>query len=266
VPERPADPGPLRAQRARLAAALLAACSLAALGACGGSKSSTAAELQARRADLAEVAGALIAMHEAVVSEVAAARRAWPLIDRGLPRAKPEQARETGRAGVGPAARRHRAALIARRNNALRRRLATLKRAALAAAAAGQRLSPPLLVHAEELTGAGSQIAGVYELASGLVNHGWNQVAATLAADNKDSPAARAFLRANVDTYIVSAYDGNFDLSLLGKMLAQAYKRLGGAKEFGHTLTPAQVKAIERAYSPAAVRLTPHPWQGLVSG
>jgi hypothetical protein len=256
----------MRRQPARIAATLLAACSLAALGACGGSKSSTAAELQARRAGLAEVANALIAMHGAVSREVAAARRVWPLMDHGIPRARRAQAREAGRGGADPAARRRRAALVAQRNNALRRRLAALRAGALAAAVAGQRLSPPLLTHTEELTGAGSEIVGVYELASGLVSHGWNQVAATLAAGNKSSPAARVFQRANVDTYIVSVYDGNFDLSLLGKMLAQAYKRLGGAKAFGHALTPAQVAAIEHAYSPAGDRLTPHPWQGLVSG
>jgi hypothetical protein len=266
VPERPATPPPTLGSRTRRAvAALLAAGSLAALAACGGSQSSTDAELQARRTDLAAVAHALSEARKPVSREVAAARVAWPLMDRGIPHAQPTQAPEAPRHALDPAAKRKRAALLEQRSDTLKRHLAALKRAALAAAAASQRLSVPLLAHSEELTGAGSGITSVYELGTGLVNHGWNQVAATLAVGKNDSPAARAFLRANVTTYIISVYDGNFDLSLLGKLLEQAYRRLGGAKVFGHTLTPSQVVLLARAYSPGADRLTPHPWQGLVS-
>ena len=132
------------------------------------------------------------------------------------------------------------------------------------AVARGQALPATLVAHPEELTGAGSAIAGVYELGAGLAAHGLTYVQAALAAARGGSPAARAFLRANVNTYIISVYDGNFDLSLLGKMLASAYTRLGGSKAFHGSLTPKEVAELEAAYSPAATELRPHPWQGLV--
>jgi hypothetical protein len=141
----------------------------------------------------------------------------------------------------------------------------TLERWVSTAAVRAQQLPPTLVAHSDELTGAGSEIAGMYELGSGLIDHGWAQIEATLAAAHDQSPAAGAFLRANVDTYIISVYDGNFDLSLVGKMVEQAYKRLGGAKQFGSTLTPAEVARLARAYAPTVDKLRPHPWQRLVS-
>jgi hypothetical protein len=228
---------------------------LTGLAACASQSSSS--ELQARRTDLAAVGHALIGAEEPIQEELAAARMAWPLIDRGLPR--PVNAPADSPAG--------RASKQANRRDirARERTMLTLKRWVRAAATRAQLLPPALVVRAAELTGAGSEIAGVYELSSGLIDHGWAQIEATLAPANRDSPAARAFLRANVDTYIISVYDGNFDLSLVGKMLKQAYKRLGGAERFGRTLTPAQVADLSRAYSPTVDRLRPHPWQRLVT-
>jgi hypothetical protein len=203
------------------------------------------------------VGHALIGAEEPIRKELAAARMAWPLIDRGLPRSVPALA--------DARAERLRRAANRRRIHARERAMLNLKRWASIAATRAQQLPPALVAHADELTGAGSEIAGVYELSSGLIDHGWAQIEATLAETKGDSPAARAFLRANVDTYIISVYDGNFDLSLVGKMLQQAYKRLGGTEGFGNALTPAQVAGLARAYSPSVDRLRPHPWQRLVT-
>jgi hypothetical protein len=246
-----------------LLVAIAAASALWGLAACGGSQSSTGDELRARRADLAKVVGALLAARAAVARETAAAHAAWPLIDRGLPRPPAEPKRHHG--ARTERQRRLEAAQRARRRAEFTRRLAAAKRALAAASAAGAELPPQLVSHPEELTGAGSPIAGVYEAASGLTANSSAQVAAALSPSQDASPAARAFQRANVNTYIVSFYDGNFDMSLLGKMVQKAYERLGGAKEFGGRLTQQQLAEVEAAYSPAAAELRPHPWQGLVS-
>jgi hypothetical protein len=229
---------------------------LIALAGCG-SESSSSAEIQARRTDLAAVGHALLRAEEPISREVAAARIVWPLIDHGLPHPESTVADSRTRGASKVASRRS--------IRARERRAAALKRWVSAASLRAQELPATLAAHADELTGAGSEIAGVYELSSGLVDHGWAQIQATLAADQGDSRAASAFLRTNVDTYIISVYDGNFNLSLLGKMVQQAYKRLGGAKRFGPMLTQAQVADLARAYAAPADRLRPHPWQRLVT-
>lgn len=254
-----------RAPRRSLVA-LLAVCSLCALSACGGSESSSSSELQARRTDLAKVASRLLLAREALAHEVRAARVAWPLIDRGIPHAPApasHQRHPTTRAGRARA--RREAEERARRAAALASRLAATARAVQAASAAGVSLPTRLVARPDELTGAASSIAGVYELASGLIANGWPQVAAALAAHHHGSASAQAFLRMNVNTYIVSVYDGNFDLSLIGKMLQKAYARLGGKHGFRGALTPQQVAELSAAYSPAAQQLRPHPWEGLVA-
>jgi hypothetical protein len=245
-------------------AVLMASCLLVAVAACGGSHSSSGSELHARRADLATSAKALLATRAALAREVVAARAAWPLIDHGLPRPVPASLRPRGRASSRTAKGRRAAALRTRQSEALARRLAVMAPAVDTAVARGQALPATLVAHPEELTGAGSAIAGVYELGAGLAAHGLTYVQGALAAARGGSPAARAFLRANVNTYIISVYDGNFDLALLGKMLASAYARLGGPKAFHGSLTPKEVAEVEAAYSPAAAELRPHPWQGLV--
>jgi hypothetical protein len=245
-------------------AVLTASCVLVAVGACGGSHSSNASELRARRADLATTARALLATRAAVAHEIAATRVAWPLIDHGIPRAAPSPRRPRDRAASRSPKARRAAALQRRQREALAHRLAVMAAAVDTAAARGQQLPPTLVAQPAELTGAGSSIAGVYELGAGLAAHGLTYVQGALAAARGGSPAARAFVRANVNTYIISVYDGNFDLSLLGKMLASAYKRLGGPKAFHGSLTPGEVAELQAAYGPAAAELRPHPWQGLV--
>ena len=247
-----------------LLVAIAAACALAGLGACGGgSEPSTSAELRVRRADLAKVATALLGAREAVAREAAAAHAAWPFIDRGLPRPPAEPERHHGKSSERE--RRLEAAVRKRRRVAFAHRLAATRGALATASAAGAKLPAQLVEHTGELTGAGSPVAGVYDLASGLIANSSAQVAAALSPPQGASAAARAFQRANVNTYIVSFYDGNFDLSLLGKMVAKGYQRLGGAKEFRGSLTPQQVATVVAAYSTAAEGLRPHPWQGLVS-
>jgi hypothetical protein len=237
---------------------------LSAVGGCGSTSSSNS-ELRARRADLAEVAHALLGTREAVAHEVAAARVAWPFVDYGISRPPSGPAHTGGRARRDSKRQRAEAALRKRRDAALARRFAAMGRALTNASAEGERLPAALVSHAEELTGAGSMIAGVYELAAGLIAHGWPQVHATVTAIRGGPRAAQVFLRANVNTYIISVYDGNFDLSLLGKMVAKAYARLGGAKEFRGSLTPGEVAEIAAAYGPGVEQLHPHPWQGLVT-
>ncbi len=243
-------------------ATLLAFCA-ASLAACGSSQSVNGAELQSRRAGLAQVAQALLARQGAVAHEVAAARLAWPLLDHGIPHASALRHESTHHAH-DPRAQRRERALQARRERELKQRIAALRQLIALAAVRAQGMYAPLVAHGEEHTGAGSGIAGVYELGAGLVNHGLAQIEATLNAGKSTPPAARAFLRQNVDTYIISVYDGNFDLALLGKMLERAYERLGGPKEFRNALTRAQVAEIAHAYAPASERLEPHPWEGLV--
>ena len=64
--------------------------------------------------------------------------------------------------------------------------------------------------------------------------------------------------------YIYCVYDGHYDLSLIGKAVQSAYRKLGGAPAFGASLTQSQVEALARAYSIPAVRLEPHPAPGVV--
>jgi hypothetical protein len=168
------------------------------------------------------------------------------------------------RAGHRNAANSDAAERAARRAARAKRRYAALTGLIGKAAERAQRLPEVLVGNTDELTGPASSIAGLYALAAGLMEHSWRQVQATAAAPGHATAADVAFLKANVNTYIIGVYDSHFDLSLLGKMVAEAYKRLGSAKEFGGSLTAAQVAAVAAAYSPAAVRLHPHAWEGLV--
>jgi hypothetical protein len=162
-------------------------------------------------------------------SEVAAARTVWPTLARGLPRG-----------GLPPAT-------------------------ALALAAAEHRagaLALPWYVTTEAggLTGPAVAVSGLLKAYAALTPRGWRFIAAALAPG---SAAAASFMRANAGLYIYSIYDGHYDLSLIGKALHDAYRKLGGAPAFGSSLTPGQVEALARAYSIPATRLAPHPPAGL---
>ncbi len=163
-------------------------------------------------------------------SEVAAARTVWPTLARGLPRGS-----------LPPTT-------------------------ALALAAAEHRagaLALPWYVTTEAgggLTGPAVAVGGLLKAYAALTPRGWRFIAAALAPG---SAAAASFMRANAGLYIYSIYDGHYDLSLIGKALHDAYRKLGGAPAFGALLTPGQVEALACAYSIPATRLAPHPPAGL---
>ncbi len=199
-----------------------------ALSGCGGSHRSPA-ELRLEREDLVAVSRALERVQSPVANELAAARRAWPLVVNGLPRA----------------------------TNAL-----VAARAPISSAAASVRRirTPPLLSEAQavSLTGPGSPIAGMFRTYAGLTTRGWTLIAAAIEEIEHGSPASARFARANVGLYIESVYDGHFDLAQIDKRLMSGYRELGGQAEFGGSLTQAEVDSLGDTYSEAAARLQPH--------
>ena len=64
-----------------------------------------------------------------------------------------------------------------------------------------------------------------------LTQRGWRFLAAALTnqttARGRTTTAAAQFLRANAGLYIYCVYDGHYDLSLVGKALQDAYRKLG---------------------------------------
>ena len=66
------------------------------------------------------------------------------------------------------------------------------------------------------------------------------------------------FAHENVALYIESVYDAHFTLAQVGRKLHDGYRELGGPQAFGPALAPAEVSALERAYSEASDRLHPH--------
>jgi hypothetical protein len=136
---------------------------------------------------------------------------------------------------------------------------------ALALADAERRagaLALPWYVTAEAggLTGPAVTVGGLLKDYAALTPRGWRFLAAALTPR---SAAAAAFMRANAGLYVYVVYDGHYDLSLIGKALRDAYRKLGGAPAFGGALTQRQVEALARAYSIPATRLAPHPPAGL---
>lgn len=201
--------------------------------------------MEARRASLAVVGQALLAAEGPVKREVASARRAWPFVDHGVVGTGKHQ-------GRSPAASRG----VSRQG----------REAIAVASKRAERLPPTLVPNSEMLIGPGAGVAAIFESFSGLADHGWSHIRSTVNAIGFGPAAARSFLSANVNTYIIAVYDGHFDLSEAGKSLAAAYERLGAGAAFGHRLTEAQVDEISRFYSPGNIRLNPHPWQQLVEG
>jgi hypothetical protein len=217
----------------RVAALLLTLSGVAGAGAvlagCGGTSSPTSpAEAGLEREDLAAVSRGLRQAEGSVQREMAATRIAWPLVANGLPTSIPP---------------------------------ATQSKVAAAGAAARAILVPPPMSEAQarELTGPAAGIASLFGPFSKLAERGWTLIGAAITENDSGSPNAATFARANVALYIDAIYDGHFDASLIGKSLLAGYRRLGGEPTFGTTLTEAQVDALARAYSPAAVQLHPHP-------
>lgn len=199
-----------------------------ALCGCGGPHRS-AAELRLEREDLIAVCRALKSVQAPVASELAAAKRAWPLVFDGLPRS---------------------AAALAGTRTAVSR----------AAASAARLTEPPPMTETENryLTGPGSPLAGLYRQYVGLSTHGWALIGAAIDQIEHGTPAGAQFARANVGLYIESVYDGHFDLAQIDKHLTHSYRELGGQPVFGSALTQAEVNALAAAYSEASARLRPH--------
>jgi hypothetical protein len=242
-----------RCRAGRVATLLLALAGLAAaLGSCGADKAPTG-QLGLEREDLVATVRALRGTEAPVERELAASRRAWPLVVDGLPA----------------------------------RSLQSLRAPVRAAAATAARIPPPPLFEAHFLTGPAVQLAGLFTGYVGLSTRGWSQIgvaidqieaanparapapapdaivggvggpstSARLAAERK---AVASFARENVDLYIESVYDGNFELAKIAEKLRKAYANLGGPRAFGATLTPVEVNALATFYSEEATRLRPH--------
>ncbi len=235
-----------------MAALTAGAATVGAVG-CGGHQPRPAV-LRLERVDLVLVAHTLGQLEVSTHSEVAAARTAWPALAHGLPR------------NPSPATQ-----------------LATATAAHLAAAIA---LPGYVTSEAGGLTGPATTLAGLLKAYAVLTQRGWRFLAAALAAgrsggkiaagapgaggsgqsagqNGSTTTAAAQFLRANAGLYIYCVYDGHYDLSLVGKAVQDAYRKLGGPPEFGRTLTQRQVEALAHAYSIPATRLAPHPPAGL---
>jgi hypothetical protein len=195
------------------------------------------------------VARTLQGLKGRVHAEVAAARSVWPTLAHGLP------------ATMTPATRRGIAA---------------------AASHAGTLALPTFVTIEAGLTGPAAGIGGLLKHYAILTRRGWRFIAAATAtsgASGADPTGATGphrtsstgasgtsgtgFLRANAGLYVYCVYDGHYDLSLIGKAIVAAYAKLGGATAFGAELTAARVASLARAYSVAAVRLTPHPAPGV---
>jgi hypothetical protein len=195
----------------------------AALGGCG-SHPPRAAGLRLERADLARLGSALRQLESPMHAEVKAARAAWPALVGGLQSPSP------------PATRR----AIAR------------------AAARAEAIALPAFVLIEGgLTGPAAGVGGLLKSYTALTRRGWQ----FLTAASRTSRGS--FLRANSGLYVYCVYDGHFELSVLGKKLQDAYRKLGGGVAFGAALTPANVEALASAYSSATTRLAPHPAAGV---
>ncbi|HEV2975160.1 MAG TPA: hypothetical protein VGX69_09230 [Solirubrobacteraceae bacterium] len=184
--------------------------------------------MRLEREDLAATARALIGVQAPVAREVAATKASWPLIVNGLPA-------DVSAVASSPAA--------------------------LGAAASAAQLRLPVLfseANARSLTGASSQIVGLFRTYALLSQRGWRLLFFSLQEIASGTPAAARFARANAPLYIESIYDAHFTLAQVGKKLFAAYKRLGGASAFGAALTQTQAEALAQSYSEASDRLRPH--------
>jgi hypothetical protein len=190
-----------------------------ALAGCGSHRP-RAAGLRLERADLARLGYALHRLERPVHAEVSAARAVWPALAGGLPQTN---SRATHRAIVRALAR-------------------------------ADAITLPTFVTVEGgLTGPAAGVGGLLKSYTVLTGRGWQFLAAA------SGERRASFLRANSGLYVYCVYDGHFELSVLGKKLQSAYRKLGGGAAFGAALTPADVEALARAYSSPATRLEPHP-------
>jgi hypothetical protein len=193
----------------------------------GGSEPASSAELRLQRSDLVAFSRALKEIQVPVASEVAATKRAWPLMANGL-------------AGNAVA-------------------LAPAPIAAAAQSAASITL-PVLLQETQVavLTGPAAPLAGLVRSYILLATRGWRLIGAAIDQIEHGSAASARFARENVALYIESVYDGHFTLAQIGRQLLAGYRMLGGAPAFAGALSQAEVDALASTYSEANDRLHPH--------
>jgi hypothetical protein len=206
---------------------LTGALAITLLAGCGSGKPPTSAQLALERADLIAVVHGLQGLEGQLKGAARKTRAAWPYVVNGP---------SGGELRLGGA------------------------EVAQAAASAAAISVPAVLGEAQsaELTGPGSPIAGVFRTFIGLVPVGWKLIDASLAEIQRGPPVAARFARETVALYIESVYDGFFSLGQIGKKVGDGFKALGAEREFGASLTAAEVKALEGAYSEASFRLQPH--------
>jgi hypothetical protein len=199
-----------------------------AVGGCGGGGDlASSAGLRLQREDLLVVSHALERAQGPVAAEVAATRAAWPHVANGLPANPSTVSRTPIQTATEAAAHLKLPAVFAETRSAT-------------------------------LTGPASALAGLFRSYSGLSLRGWQLIGAAIDQIDRGSAAASRFARANVALYIESVYDAHFSLAQIGKGLLSGYRKLGGARVFGATLTQAEVDALAAAYSEASDRLHPH--------
>jgi hypothetical protein len=194
---------------------------------CSASHKPTPQDLALQRADFVAVNRRLAGMEPSLDREVAATKRAWPLVLGGLP----ANISAGTRAAVGAADE-----------------------------GAGAVALPALFQErkSDSLTGPASELAGSIRSSTTLAGRGWKLIGAAIEQAEHGSPAARDFARANVALYIETEYDAHFALAQTGKQLLKSYAKLGGPLAFGSSLTQAEVNALANAYSDANFRLEPH--------
>jgi hypothetical protein len=207
----------------RAAAAGVAAAALLLAG-CGAHHNPE--ELRLERSHLAWAVRELRVASGPIAREVAAAKDAWPLIAGGLHNSTPAEVQS---------------------------------RVSRAAALAREVPTPAIVRYVHELTGPAAGIVTLIESFTNLVGPGWQVTAFTVHALRHGPTRVARFMNANAAVYLYAIYDSHFNLGQIGKSVAEGYEKLGGRSAFGRSLTPAQVLAVVRAYSPEADRLSPHP-------
>jgi hypothetical protein len=195
-----------------------------------GSGGLTPAELKLQRDELVVVGRGLQSIEGGVRAEAVAARAAWPLIAKGLPK---------------------------------RISAAMLSRLRLARTLAGHVEIPRGMGKNDQIPGPAGGIAALLRSFSGLSRQGWSMTEAALVGMALGPAASARFMRDNVGLYITCLYDGHYNLAAIGETLQKAYVTLGGPREFGARLTQREVDGLARVYSPAVARLQPRPGPGL---
>ncbi len=129
----------------------------------------------------------------------------------------------------------------------------------LAAQRAAQLPLPALLTEegSAQLTGPASPLANRFRSFRTLGSRSWQLLESSLEQIEHGSRTQAEFARRNLPLYIESIYDAHFTLAETGKQLLAAYKKLGGEKTFGASLTTAQLQQLADQYSKERNELSP---------